>query len=252
MMEKLINIAVKWNQLKELGLEEEVYIPPPGPEAPAYGAIDLEYPSKPLIDPYLMGLLLGDGCMGPLKLRIAAGKQDAEHVLRAFRSKGYGMARDGPCQFAVSQEGLRKHPNHIRNQLRRHGLWGLRSRNKHLPVNWAAWGARHRLWLLQGLMDSDGHVDLRGYPRYTSISNDLAEGVADLARSLGYTAKVTTRTPIRKIDPTYLAYVVYINADNKAGLFRLERKKERCKKGSKWQKAKVKDLMPTEQSQETL
>ena len=47
---------------------------------------------------------------------------------------------------------------------------------------------KQRLAMLHGLMDSDGHVDDRGGAEYTSISEQLAQGVLELALSLGQKA----------------------------------------------------------------
>ena len=51
-------------------------------------------------------------------------------------------------------------------------------------------GQQQRLALLQGLMDSDGHVYPDGRAEFTSKSIRLAEGVRELALSLGMKATV--------------------------------------------------------------
>ena len=69
-------------------------------------------------------------------------------------------------------------------RLRMLGVWS----NKHVPACYLRAGTEQRLALLRGLMDSDGHVDSRGWAEYTSISYELAQGVLELALTLGQKA----------------------------------------------------------------
>jgi hypothetical protein len=58
--------------------------------------------------------------------------------------------------------------------------------HKHVPPQYLRAPARARLALLQGLIDSDGHIDaVRGRVRFTNTDKGLADAVAELARSLG-------------------------------------------------------------------
>lgn len=63
-------------------------------------------------------------------------------------------------------------------------------RNKHVPGIYLRAGTEQRMALLRGLMDSDGHVDERGWAEFTSISYELARGVLELVTTLGQKARL--------------------------------------------------------------
>lgn len=69
-------------------------------------------------------------------------------------------------------------------RLRQLGLLG----NKHIPRVYLEASTQQRLALLQGLMDSDGHVRADGLAEFCSTSARLADGVVELATSLGIVA----------------------------------------------------------------
>ena len=59
-------------------------------------------------------------------------------------------------------------------------------RDKHIPALYLRAGNDQRLQLLQGLMDSDGHIaHAAGTAEFTSTSEVLAQGTFELALSLG-------------------------------------------------------------------
>ena len=57
--------------------------------------------------------------------------------------------------------------------------------NKHIPSLYLRASPDQRLSLLQGLIDSDGHVYSKGRVEFTSISQQLAEGALETVLSLG-------------------------------------------------------------------
>ena len=110
---------------------------------PYTGAIELST-QELLLDPYLLGLWLGDGgkCGGTYST------QDME-TLDAFKAAGY-MITDRPrCDYYVLG---------LASKLREIGVLN----NKHVPNNYLMGDKEQRLALLQGLMDSDGEMDRRG------------------------------------------------------------------------------------------
>ena len=69
-------------------------------------------------------------------------------------------------------------------------LLGLKN-SKFVPGLYLRAGSEQRLALLQGLMDSDGHVEASGRGEFTSKSLRLANGALELVLSLGM--KVTVK-----------------------------------------------------------
>ncbi|HEY8739665.1 MAG TPA: replicative DNA helicase [Candidatus Dormibacteraeota bacterium] len=77
------------------------------------------------------------------------------------------------------QDPARKAP--IQVTLRALGVLG----NKHVPRTYQEASTAQRLALLQGLMDTDGTIDVRGHAEFTSTTRKLAQDVLELLRGLG-------------------------------------------------------------------
>lgn len=141
------------------------------------------------IDPYLMGLLIGDGCLldnGSVELSIGAKDVDIisnisipeelEMTYKHYPEKNY---------YRVKFKGKNRHGESIRNLLESYGLRNIRSSAKFIPLEYAQSTLENRLKLLKGLTDSDGYINNRGLLEYSTISYDLALDVQKLLRSLG-------------------------------------------------------------------
>ena len=79
-------------------------------------------------------------------------------------------------------------------------------KSKHVPELYLRAGQQQRLALLQGLMDSDGHVYAHGRAEFTSTSSGLAEGVRELVLSLGMKATLResrARQGVRTVSAHY-------------------------------------------------
>ena len=150
-------------------------------------ALPLQLPERPLeIDPYLLGLWLGDG--NSREPVITCHIDDEPH---------YRMRADA----AGERWRIRSSSKNVRTcalsrgriplfQTRLNSLNLLR--NKHVPQKYLRSAGPQRLALLQGLMDSDGTIDRRnGVAEYTSISERLARGVLELLLTLGQKATMT-------------------------------------------------------------
>lgn len=148
----------------------------------------LPYNENLLIDPYTIGVLLGDGSMngkttGQVPVALTAHKDDwstYEAALPYPLGKAYVDKRNsnvicrtiiGINQF-VSAHGLSSHGN-----------------DKSIPEDYLFGSIEQRLALLQGLMDTDGTCSIDGKASFSSNSKLLVEGVMWLVRSLGGTAR---------------------------------------------------------------
>ena len=122
----------------------------------------------------------------------------------------------------------------LRKSLEMCKLYGLSAKDKHIPTCYK-WGTvEERFAIIQGLMDTDGTIDQQGKTiSFCSISKQLAEDVQFVIRSLGGSAKITTKQPFYTNDKGeringQLAYTVFIRIKDAQRLFRLDRKKARC------------------------
>jgi len=192
----------------------------------------VEFETKELsINPWLLGFLLGDGCMSK-KCGLGFSSADAElienatnilkneHNLNIHKLQGiydYGITGIGRGNL---------HP--LRILLDEYNLNGLTSSDKFIPTVYKNASRQQRLEILQGLFDSDGTVDRRtGTPSFTSTSYQLASDVAYIVRSLGGLASVSVKQPT-SVNHS-VAYTVSVRTNFSKDLFTLSRKKELVK-----------------------
>ena len=107
-----------------------------------------------LLDPYFLGLLLGNG---------------------SFRNTTPAW-------------------NHVKEALEWMGLWDCRSHTKFVPKDYLFNTPEVRLSVLQGMMDADGHICKHGDVKFCTTSPRLAEDIVFLARSLGGKSSIKWRT----------------------------------------------------------
>lgn len=178
------------------------------------------------IEPYFLGCLLGDGYIGNSIVITSADEEIIKKISFSYNSV-YQKPNNKAKSYAYSET--------IGKKLDKLGLRHKRSWEKHIPSAYKIAPVAIREALLQGLMDTDGYIDKRGHPSYTTTSKQLAEDVRWLVLSLGYKANITSKTPTynhkgeRKTGR--LAYTVWIKPTTKEEaelLFSLKRKRRRC------------------------
>ena len=135
-------------------------------------AMPLILPERELpIDPYLLGLWLGDGSSGsPV---ITSEWKDEPHYRDRALLAGENWRIMGDKKGVLTCSMARgSHPLFL------HRLRDLEVfNNKHIPPVYLRASAPQRLELLRGLMDSDGCIGRRaGQAEFTSISPDLSGG----------------------------------------------------------------------------
>jgi phosphate starvation-inducible protein PhoH and related proteins len=194
------------------------------------------------MDPYALGLLLGDGCLtGTITPSFATGDPELAWELQ-LRLPGIQVRpREGP-NYLLSQvtspwasTSLVENP--VAGAARRLGLYGTRSTSKFVPELYLYNSAKVRLAVLQGLLDTDGGpVTQRGRIcriQYTTTSPRLRDDVLFLVRSLGGVAyhrvrQAAGRKPgLAKGRPVYHrhdAYIIDIRLPEGVEPFRLTRK----------------------------
>jgi predicted phage terminase large subunit-like protein len=135
----------------------------------------LQLPSQDLpIDPYCLGAWLGDGSH---QNGVFTG-EDAE-IWQAFVQAGYAVSHHPTSPMAHYVSGLLP-------GLRQLGVW----KSKHIPLCYLRASPAQRLALLQGLMDTDGHVTSTGDVEFTNTNPRLAQGVYELITSLGWKVRL--------------------------------------------------------------
>ncbi|MGA5822076.1 PhoH family protein [Kitasatospora sp. NPDC094028] len=196
------------------------------------------------IDPYALGLLLGDGCLtGSTTPSFATEDPDLASALDAVLP-GIEVRPKGGVDYTLSRAkapgDLMTLANPLTEVLRELDLLGGRSCSKFVPEVYLRNSPAIRLAVLQGLLDADGGpVTQAGRTcrvQYTTTSILLRDDVIELVRSLGGVA-YTRRRPAegrkpgrargRDIQHRYDAHVVDIRLPEGIEPFRLRRKAEK-------------------------
>jgi hypothetical protein len=177
------------------------------------------------IDPYLLGIGLGDGSFNKKNIRFSVHKDDYDGLfvlLNLKENKPQGNKRNGYINVGLSLYVL--------------GIEHTRSINKFIPEIYKYSSIENRLSILQGLMDTDGHCMFNGNEtflgtEFCTISKQLCDDVVEVVQTLGGIARVKTCIPTY----TYkgekkkgkLAYRVNIKLPSGMNPFKLKRKADK-------------------------
>lgn len=191
----------------------------------------VKYYKKDLkIDPYVLGLFLGDGSFRESTLHFYTNDYELVEKIEqktrwtAYRYKDdkhiyrYQFRRNtGYLNPINTSEFLTDYPELV-NSI---------SYEKFIPEDYKFSSIEQRYELIQGLMDTDGYVDERGRCSYTSTSLILIKDMEFILRSLGFI--VTIEEDKRDKYTLGICYTLHIQGkiENKKKLFKLSRKLER-------------------------
>ena len=145
------------------------------------------------IDPYVMGILLGDGCLT---------KKNQPHIITSdlfIVDKICGLEKNIVVhEYEGRKENYKKlyrisllnSRKILEDEL---NLYGTDSSTKFIPENYLHNCIEYREKLLQGLIDSDGGVGKNSAIIYSTVSKKLSENVRELVLSLGGTCRTTEK-----------------------------------------------------------
>lgn len=195
------------------------------------------------IDPYLLGALLGDGCItGISPLSIC--NPDAE-IIDSVREKveALGLELSAPGSNTIDYRINRGNcPDGmvLKTLLARVGLLGRRSNDKFIPPIYLDAPLEVRRELIRGLMDTDGFTSTDGTISYTTVSPQLAEDMQYIIRSFGDQCKISKKikhyTHNGEKKQGQLAYQLNIRSKKPSEYFNLSRKKDRTNDDNQYSK----------------
>lgn len=151
------------------------------------------------IDPYVLGLLLGDGSF---RGHTPVFSSVSDELIAALRHSGYTLRKKAGdnCDYYMTfnRTGRNTHiKNLLTESLVRLGLWGKESSDKFIPWVYRFASVETRLAVLRGLMDTDGEAcgDQSGSAVFSTSSSQLCDDVRFLVESLGGTVRMSPRIP---------------------------------------------------------
>ena len=162
------------------------------------------------LPPYFMGIMLGDGCFTQSRHNQAyftSSLQDLETYKKYI-------------PFNIKTYDNRHHrwivPN-IGKILEEYNLIDKTSHTKFIPDCYKYNSKEVRISLLQGLLDTDGHIGYGGNPEYVTCSINLCNDIIEIARSLGINCNMQI---LKNSYGEYYKVIFYTDIP----LFRLQRK----------------------------
>ena len=146
------------------------------------------------IDPYLLGLLLGDGGFSGQTIQFTnSSKEIINNIEKLLPYEDKLELNQKITYRIVSKEKWKQ--STIKKELIKYELYGKLSTEKHIPKEYLYSDVESRKKLYQGLIDSDGYVKNGQLKEYSTSSKQLSEDFLELARSLGMNVSCKERIP---------------------------------------------------------
>jgi len=178
------------------------------------------------LDPYLLGLLLGDGCM-PYTVNIVNSEPEIIKEIEDRVPEGISVSHAGITHRLVDYSAGGPKRSKMKIILDSLGVRNCLAPTKFVPKKYLFNSIENRLLILQGLLDTDGWVSKRkgaGKVCFASASIQLAKDVQFLAQSLGGVATLRTKKT------THLdSHEIILAMPDGINPFKLTRKAERVK-----------------------
>ena len=186
------------------------------------------------IDPYFLGLWLGDGTSTRPAITTTDEIIVARIAMEAIQ-RGLHVTKTREKYLISGQRKGSRNSNSLTADLRGYNVWN----NKHIPADYLLNDEHSRLELLAGLLDSDGHL-AGDYFEFGNKSERLVDDFLFLARSLGFAAYERP-----KESSTGIQFRVNLFGDIDRIPTRLFRKRASSRKTKKpWLCTRIKEIRP--------
>lgn len=139
------------------------------------------------IEPYMVGLWLGDGSSANTHIT-TIDPEIIEYIYDFAQRKGMSVTRGRTEKSRITYALIGGGTAHTRrkncfiNVLRCYDMIN----NKHIPYHYQVATRKRRLELLAGLIDTDGYLGNDSYYEITQKSIPISDGIVFVARSLGF------------------------------------------------------------------
>lgn len=191
------------------------------------------------IDPYILGVILGSGCLyeniGIIHPNKFIMKKINEKLNDGLAKKVYKVNnKNNSLMYSIFYD-IKGRISNIGDQLKDSGSMYENPYKKFIPKEYLYGSTEQRLELLQGLMDGSGYIDKLGAISFRSTSYKLTTQVQYLIRSLGGIANMSVYNHycLNKKTQEKTIYQLKIKYKNPSKLFSLPKKKKKVNDGSK-------------------
>jgi len=148
--------------------------------------------NKFTMDPYFLGIMLGDGSLNrspsvttmDQEIIEEVYKQANEHKIK-IREVEQENNKSKVYFFTTKSKKIKR--NIIIENLKDISLWKTKCKNKYIPLEYKTSSKKDRLKILAGLLDTDGSLnEIKSGYDFISKSKQLSEDVCFVAKSLGF------------------------------------------------------------------
>lgn len=149
------------------------------------------------VHPYLMGALLGDGCLSQDTISFSTADKEMINRLKNKLPEQvkFNKSKSGEYDYRIVKVKNNGGSNELMQALIKLNLSGRKSHDKFIPNIYKFASIKDRKYLLRGLMDTDGSITQKSHNiEYSTASKQLADDIIFLIQSLGGTAKLKIRT----------------------------------------------------------
>lgn len=186
----------------------------------------VEFNSKKLIlDPFLVGLLIGDGSLsskGSIELSLSIYQEYILKKLILPENIKFTYFKDFKKNYLrVKFSKKDRIGPSMHDYIKNIGLLGIKSKDKFIPKEYLYSSYQDRMALLEGLTESDGYINNRNRIEYSTISPQLCNDITELMRGLGKQVNVSLKT---KRDSSFSKTPIYVIVELKGDKYGIKLK----------------------------
>ena len=172
------------------------------------------------IHPYLLGYLIGNGGFTDNTTMVTIPEQETVDFIEEQLPSDVKFSKKNDIDYRIVMDSEGWQLNTFKKKLVELDLWRKYSYEKHIPHAYMFAKLEDRVSLLQGLLDSDGHVRPKDNNiEFSTSSKQLAEDMQFIIQSLGGTAKIREKQTTHR-----LAYRMSVALPESVNPFHLSRK----------------------------
>ena len=149
---------------------------------------------KIILDPWVLGVLIGDGCL----LHGTSFTNSDDNIIELMNKKVKKFGVKPTIRYKIKRKksrninyfypkATRSIPNPLTSIIKQLGLYGKKSGDKFVPNIYKRGSRNTRLKILAGILDTEGHLCKNEFS-YVSKSKQLAKDVQFICKSLGFRA----------------------------------------------------------------
>jgi predicted ribonuclease YlaK len=156
----------------------------------------VEFSEKTLtVDPYVLGVLLGDGGISQRSIVVSTKDQQILELLQERLEENCEIKKvpNANCDYRIIYSTIKN--NILSDKLLNLKLKGTKSNSKFIPQIYKLGSIKQRIELLQGLLDTDGYISKNGSVFFYTVSDQLASDVVEIVNSLGGIVKSSVKYP---------------------------------------------------------